>query len=136
LIELLVSLVVLGVGMIGLSKMYVAGMTIYLKSKYTAVVAQRLQYELDQAESLHFNVLEDAANLIDVAKYPAADGYSELPTANGVQFDVPDLPRGHGTVTVSHYREMDSILLVTIQISWNGGHNLSFTDSTATLLVK
>lgn len=136
LIELLVSCVILGIGLVGLSNMYLAGMRMYLSAQYTSVAAQRAQYELERAQSLRFTVLQNSAHLINDAWYPTADGYQELSTQNGVEFDIKELPRGYGRITVSRFQQNPSLLLVEIFISWNGGLNTSSSTTVSTLLVK
>ncbi|HEY3379323.1 MAG TPA: prepilin-type N-terminal cleavage/methylation domain-containing protein [Armatimonadota bacterium] len=120
LVELLISCVILGIGMVALLHLYMVSMWSYQKARYIALATVRAQHELEKAENLKFNVMRDRANLIGDSRYQASEGYSELVGRNGVEFAISALPNGHGTVTVSNFHGHANLLQIEIRISWEG----------------
>lgn len=120
LVELLVSCVILAIGLVALSQLFVTAMWSYQKARYTTIATERVQHELEKAQSLRFNVLRDSANLISETRYSPLDGYQELPGHNGVEFDMDSIPGGHGVMTISPYHGNASLLKIDITITWKG----------------
>jgi hypothetical protein len=80
--------------------------------------------------------LHDTSHLINNAWYPATDGYQELTSQDGVEFDIKELPHGHGVITIKPYQDHPSVLIATITIAWRGGLNIASSDMVLTLIVK
>lgn len=120
LVELLVSCVILAIGLVALSQLFVTAMWSYQKARYTTIATERVQHELEKAQSLRFNVLRDNANLISDTRYSSLDGYRELAGHNGVEFDMESIPGGHGVITISPFQGKASLLKIDITITWTG----------------
>lgn len=126
LVELLVSVVILSLGLIGLSQLHMAAMWTYYKTRDLSIATQRAQLELEKAQNLGFNLL-DHGTLVAADPAPtcySASEYSLLTTGRGVQFQVPSLPAGVGTVKIAKFTPggvpKQNLITVTIEITWDG----------------
>lgn len=118
LIEILVAISITSISLVALSQLYTYSMWMYERGRNTSIASQRAQYELEKIQNLQFNILKNSAHLIDDSRYSALEGYSELPTNNGVQFPLPELRGGRGTITISNFRDYEHILQIVIEITW------------------
>lgn len=121
-VELLVSLVILGVGLIGLLQLYMAATVTYQKGRCLSLATGRVQQELEKVHHLGYTGLMTNP-LIHNTRYPASE-YTALTGARGVQFDMAALPNGHGTITIGDLMEdgaaVPNIAVVTLEITWDG----------------
>ncbi|MHB9025542.1 MAG: type IV pilus modification PilV family protein [Armatimonadota bacterium] len=119
LVELLVSSVILAIGFIALSQLYLASMWTYWKAHYLSVATERAQQEIEYAQRLKFPAL-DTANANSLATYYLEPGYTALDTGRGVHFYERKLPSGEGTLTVTNYNTYSYLLKVTVEVNWLG----------------
>lgn len=148
LVELLVAIVILSIGLIGLSQLYLSAMWTFEKSRNLAMATGRAQLEYEQLLNLkhgqlwamlantHYITTDETDTL---GKFPDRD-YDELESGDGVCFYVPEMPGnytvpaadlpagesvlkvdgGYGTIRVSKYDGEDTLLQVIVQVAWGG----------------
>ncbi|MHB9130068.1 MAG: prepilin-type N-terminal cleavage/methylation domain-containing protein [Armatimonadota bacterium] len=128
--ELLVSILILGIGLVGLGQLYLGATWAYQKSRLLSLATQRAQLEFEHVRGLGYTGVTHPT-LINPTHFPAAEGYTlQSSTANGsatvnvVRFADPLLPGGYGTVTISN-PYVDSgvpaknMAQVDIQVFWD-----------------
>ncbi|HEX2949654.1 MAG TPA: prepilin-type N-terminal cleavage/methylation domain-containing protein [Armatimonadota bacterium] len=139
LVELLVSVVILAIGLVALSQLYLAALWTYHCAQYTSIAAERAQQELETVQRLgadSYTPLTDSTP----SCYPSTV-YTSYSAGHGVQFQVPELPRGHGTVVItknpflqtpaSDYQQLASAV---ITITWQPSSTKQSTVSLITYL--
>jgi len=110
--------VILSLGLIALSQLYLAGMYTYKKARFMSVATQRAQQELERVHDLKYNGLA-YGTLIDATRFPP-DEYTALFFRRGVRFTVDELPQGYGTIVIAKYNGYTHLLKVTISVKWGG----------------
>lgn len=127
LIELLVSAVILSVGLVGLSQLYMGAMWTYKKGRNLSVATQRAQLEMEKVRNLGFDGLINGINTSSPDQEDAylPEYYTYLSSRMGVQFTVGNLPNGRGTLTWQPYPigtelKKAKMLQITLDISWDG----------------
>ena len=126
LVEVLVALVILGVGLVSLIQLFIVAMWSYQKAHYLSIATQHAQYEFERVENFGCNVMKQTpANLLNSAIYDPNAGYTQHYTAgvaDGIQIAENDLPSGRCTVIVSPFRSTanTNIIEVTISVTWTG----------------
>lgn len=125
LIELLVSTLILGVALVACSQLCLTGMYTYQKARSISVATQRAQYEQEKLQNLPFNIIAtaldaDSCKLVP-SLYPAST-YQQITNngQRGVAFTLGDVPDGHGTVMLSHFKGYQHILQIDITVWWQG----------------
>jgi prepilin-type N-terminal cleavage/methylation domain-containing protein len=103
LIELMVTIVLLGIGLVGVSSMFVVGYRTQLHAHFASVATDLAARKLEQMKSAGYN------------------GISE--TTFAPEFAVPELPSGSGTIAYAPYPESTSTnqYLVQVVVTWGGG---------------
>jgi type IV pilus assembly protein PilV len=129
LIEVLVSIVVLSIGLLGLAALQVSGLRVGQSSFYRA---QAAQFATDMADRLRANAGE--ARTCELA---LADATPTSPTTT-CQRDLVDwrtrlrnLPGGNGAVDVDLTTNM-----VTVTVQWDDSRGGGTTDSTFALVTR
>jgi prepilin-type N-terminal cleavage/methylation domain-containing protein len=148
LVEVLISVIILAVGLLALSQLYVTGMYTYQKARNMSLATQRASREMERAQNFTFTLINSAhsQNKIVPDLYPAPE-YTAFADPNdadlkGVNFDVPELPEGVGTVIFSHFydntqgKEMPNLLQVDVLIEWGGKPNTQTPIHLVTLIAN
>ena len=124
LIELLVVIVIISLGLVSISTMFVGAIISDMK-------AERISYANDRAikemERLRGATFSNA--VVDTTVFRPADGYTILSQgANGsgvVAFAVPELPQATGRVAITYYNPGTGIYpnlkQIAVSLSWLGG---------------
>lgn len=140
LIEMLVACVILAIGLIGLSQLYLASMWTYQKSRNLALATEVAQYELEKAQSYGYTGLNGALTDDLYLRTQSGGIYTWLPAGNGVSFPVSQLPGGQGTVVWTHYvassQTVASLLQVEVTITWGGSVRAQSKMKVDTLIAK
>jgi hypothetical protein len=123
-------MLVLSLALVGLSQLYVASMATYTKARYLSVATQRAQYELEHVKNLGFYKLSNAFADGSTAflRTSAGGQYTWAANQTGptyiVNFTVPDLPGGTGTITWAYWKPItesgSNLYRVEITVTWNG----------------
>jgi hypothetical protein len=120
-VELLISSVILSLGFVAMGQLYVASMWTYEKSHDLSVATQRAQFELEKAAHLKYEGLTvaDLSSAYPSPQYTVSQNRT-------ISFNVPDLPSGEGTITMSKdpYNAGgaadQNLLGVLVTINWRG----------------
>jgi len=106
LIELMVTIVLLGVGLVGVSSMFIVGYKNQTHAHFTSVAADVANRKVERLRSA-------GLNSIDNVTFPSP-------------FAVPELPSGQGTIIWEPYPDPTSSnqLLATVSITWGGGKGI------------
>lgn len=149
LVEVLISVVILTVGLLAVSQLYVTGMVTYQKARNMSLAAQRAQRELERVQNLTYTLIHTAYvdNKIVPNLYPTALGYAAYTDPNdsevkGVTFTVDELPEGTGTVTFQPYfhptlgKTVPNLLQVDVNIEWGGKPSTQTPVHLITLVVN
>ena len=139
LIELLVTTVVLALGLIALSTLFVAGIISDMKAERIQIATNRMRQELERMRSAGYS-----GALIDSTVFKAADGYTiteSQPNLTGIaSFTEPSLPGGTGTVEIRYYNPGTGIYAnlkqVSVALSWGGGRRTQGSVYATTLLAN
>jgi prepilin-type N-terminal cleavage/methylation domain-containing protein len=135
LVELLVSVLLLGIGIVAVCQLYVVSMWTAQKAHYLSVATQRAQYELEQAEALPFAAMNLQSGT-PLSQYYPTGLYTDLATGRGVQFSVSTLPQGQGTIRIESYYGYDYLVQVIVEVTWAGARQAQSTVAVATLVAK
>lgn len=102
LIELLAVIFILGVGLTGVSMLFVAGIVSSSKSRRISMATDTAQKQMERIRSAGFS-----GSIVDADVFTEADGYTILEEqadkTGRVGFAVPDLPNGQGVIEIRHY---------------------------------
>jgi type II secretory pathway pseudopilin PulG len=106
LIELMVTVTLLAIGLVGVSSMFIVGYRTQVHAHFASVATDVAAKKIEEMKSAGFNG-------IDQTSFP--------PT-----FAVTDLPSGQGTTTFAPYPETDSHnqYLVQVVLTWGGGRGV------------
>ena len=134
LIELLVAVLILGLALISLSQLYLAGMWTTQKARYLSLATQRAQAEMERAQELGILNLTQGASV-----YPTPE-YTPYFFGRGVTFTEDNLPEGRGIVTWSVYPHNTTgnqyLLKVDIFLTWQGAARTRSKVHLTTLLTN
>ena len=139
LIELLVTTVLLALGLIALSTLFVAGIVSSMKAERIEMATNRMRQELERMRSAGYS-----GALIDPAVFKSTDGYTLTEThtdLTGVaSFTEPSLPSGTGTVEIRYYNPGTGIYAnlkrISVQVSWGGGRRTQGSVYATTLIAN
>jgi len=136
LVELLVTLLILGMALISLSQLYLAGMWTTQKARYMSIATKRAQSEIERTQDLGLLILRNGPS---EDSYPAAE-YTYHADGRGVDFQTPPLPDGRGSVTWQFWppntAENEYLLKVTTHITWEGSSRSRSVVNVCTLLTN
>lgn len=107
LIELLVTIVIIAIGLLGVATMFLYGMTSRLYAQYSVIATDAADQKLEQVRSAGYNS-------INSANFPSP-------------FPVPELPEGEGIISWEPYPNPTSNnqYKVTVEVHWGGGRRVS-----------
>lgn len=126
--ELLVACVILAIGIVGMSQLYLAAMFTFEKSRYLSVGTGRAQEEMEFVQNIPFQELRKSIDGEDfimennedgVGRFPDAK-YDQVDTNDGVTFTIDTLPRGEGFITIKPHDNMKDLIEVTVEVTWEG----------------
>lgn len=136
LVELLVTLLILGLALVSLSQLYLAGMWTTQKAQYMTIATKRAQAEIERTQNLGLLILRNGPN---EESYPSAD-YTYHSDGHGVDFVAPPLPNGRGSVTWQFWPPNTAgnqyLLKVTANVSWDGSTRSRSMVNVSTLLTN
>jgi len=136
LVELLVSVLIVSLGLVALSQLFVSALWTYQKAHYLSIATQQAQYEMEKVRDL--GVLR-LMNGVDTTAYPPAV-YTANGTNNGVTFQVPTLPGGAGSVLWTPYpagaTNNQYLQQVVIAITWTGARRAKSVVNVTTLVTN
>ncbi len=136
LVEILISLVILSLGLVSMSQLYVAAMWTTQKARYLSLATQRAQFEYENVQSLGAAALMGGPN--DEMYDPTE--YQFTPSVNRVDFQVESLPESACWVTWANYPAtgtgFDQQVKVDIVISWLGPRKSRSDVTLSTLLTN
>lgn len=144
LVEILVAILILGVGIVGLSNLYLATMWTYQKARNLSLATQRAELELENIQrqaATAYTALTDTSKPLIPACYSAVI-YSALPSGRGVSFKVPGLPGGSGKITITtdpfkkNRPEDAKLASASIVITWTGSKRGQSNVSLTTLITN
>ncbi|MHB9024747.1 MAG: hypothetical protein ACYC7E_11330 [Armatimonadota bacterium] len=101
-----------------------AALSTYFNTRCQSIAADRAQQEIEYAQRIGYDSL-DPDNPKSLATY-YPPGYVDLPTGRGVRCSEQQLPNGACLVRVTNFRTFDNVLMVTVQVTWDGpspGHS-------------
>jgi prepilin-type N-terminal cleavage/methylation domain-containing protein len=103
LIEMMVTLILLGIGLVGVSSMFVVGYRTQLHAHFASVATDIASRRIEQMKSAGFNGIDDLT-------FPPS-------------FAVSEIPSGNGSVTFAPYPDPSSTnqYLVQVVVAWGGG---------------
>jgi prepilin-type N-terminal cleavage/methylation domain-containing protein len=107
LIEMMVTIILLGIGLVGVSSMFVVGYRTQLHAHFASVATDVGARKIEQMKSAGFNGI---------------DGITFPPS-----FDVSEIPSGNGSVTYAPYPDPSSTnqYLVQVVVTWGGGPGIA-----------
>ncbi len=116
LIELMVTIVILGVGIAGVAAMFLYGYRAQLNAHYTILATAAANEVLEEMRSAGYNN-------VDSEHFPSA-------------FTVADVPRGVGTIAWEQFPAPTSTNMkrVTVEVSWQGGRTIHGVTRASTLI--
>lgn len=106
LIELMVTITLLAIGLVGVASMFIYGYRTQVHAHFASVAADLAAKKIERMKAAGFNG-------IDSTLFPSS-------------FDVPELPSGQGTLSFVPHPNQDSEnqYLVTVTINWGGGNGI------------
>jgi prepilin-type N-terminal cleavage/methylation domain-containing protein len=139
LIELLVTIVILVVGLVALSTLFVAGIISDLKAERIQIATNRVRQELERMRSAGYS-----GTLIDADVFKPADGYSiveQHPDLTGrVSFADSRLPSSSGTLEIRFYDAgagiYPNLKRISVSLAWGGGKRTQGTVYASTLIAN
>ena len=139
LIELLVTVVLLAIGLVALSSLFVVGIISDMKAERIQVATNRARQELERVRSAGYS-----GALIHTDVFKPGDGYTiveQNPDLTGaVGFTDPRLPASSGTVRIRYYDSgagvYPNLKQVSVTLSWGGGRRTQGTVRSDTLLAN
>ncbi len=116
LIELMVTVSLLAIGLVGVSSMFVVGYRTQVHAHFASVAADLAAKKIEEMKSAGFNGI---------------DGTSFPPT-----FTATDLPSGQGTITYAPYPDSGSQnqYLVQVVVTWAGGQGIEGRVALSTVI--
>jgi prepilin-type N-terminal cleavage/methylation domain-containing protein len=137
LIELMIVIVLLGIGLVGVSTMFVSGVISDTKAERIARATNAAQRELERLRSAGYSGCQ-----IDATVFPSADGYTivlQNPNLTGtVQFPIAGLPGGTGTIQIAYYSDATgtwpNLKQVTVTATWGGARRTQGSVEMSTLI--
>jgi Tfp pilus assembly protein PilV len=107
LIELMVTVVLLAIGLVGVASMFLHGYRTQVNAHFASVAADEAAKKLERMKAAGFNGISS--------------------TLFAPTFTVAELPAGAGTIEFSPYPEVDSTnqYRVRVTITWGGGPGIS-----------
>lgn len=137
LLELLVVVVLLGVGLVGLSGVFVSALVSDMKGERLATATYQAQHELERIRGAEFGNA-----LVDPSIFPSSEGYTiiqqQANKTGVVGFSVPGLPGGTGRITISYYQSPVGIYPnlkdIRVTVTWGGGRQTQSNVALSTLL--
>jgi prepilin-type N-terminal cleavage/methylation domain-containing protein len=137
LLELLVVVVILGIGLTALSGVFVSALVSDMKGERLATATYRAQEELERIRGAEFGNA-----LVDSTIFPSSEGYTIIQqNANKtgvVGFSVPGLPGAIGRITIAYYQSPVGIYPnlkdIRVTITWGGGRQAQSSVVLGTLL--
>jgi prepilin-type N-terminal cleavage/methylation domain-containing protein len=116
LIELMVTIVILGLGIASVAVMFLYAYRSQLNAHYTILATAAANEVLEEMRSAGYNNLD-----------------SELFAST---FTVDDVPRGMGTITMEQFPTATSTNMkrVTVEVSWQGGRTIHGITRASTLV--
>ncbi|MHB9025138.1 MAG: type II secretion system protein [Armatimonadota bacterium] len=140
LVELLVSVVILGIGLVALIQLYMGALWSYQKGRYLSLATQRAQLEYEKVQNLGFYGLDNGPTDFTYLRTQSGGEYTWLTASPGVSFTVNSLPNGRGTVTWQHFpvngAGSANMLKVDIRILWDGSQKSQSDVRIVTLLAN
>lgn len=123
LIELLVSCLILALGLVAMSQLFISAVYAYHTSRNNSIATQRAQREYEYVGNIGFYALRGCSPTSNPYNYDSS--YALNTNNNGVTFPVLELTGGHGDVTWEAYPSGTTMsaahmLKVTIHIAWRG----------------
>lgn len=118
LIELMVTLVILAIGLVGVSTMFLYGYQSQLNAHYQILATAEANRILEEMRSV---------------------GYNHINTTNfPTPFSVDTIPRGVGEIVIAPYplATTQNMYKVDIRISWYGGRNIRGATRLTTLIAN
>jgi len=114
----MVTVVLLAVGLVGVSSMFIVGYRTQLHAHFASVASDMAAKKLERMKSAGFNA-------INATNFP--------PT-----FAVAELPSGQGTVAFAPFPETTSTgqYLVTVTVSWGGGTGVAGRTVISTVISR
>jgi prepilin-type N-terminal cleavage/methylation domain-containing protein len=106
LIELMVTIVLLAVGLVGVSSMFIVGYRNQTHAHFASVASDIANRKVERLRSAGYNAINNT-------NFPSP-------------FAVPELPSGQGTITWEPYPDPTSSnqLVATITVNWGGGNGI------------
>lgn len=127
-------MLIISLGLVALSQLYIASMWTYQKARYLSVATQRAQFEIEKVQNLGaLNLL----NGVDDNSYPP-DIYGHDANRMGATFQEKSLPGGTGHVFWSYYPPNqdgnEHLLKVDVIMSWKSAEKTRTKVELTTLL--
>lgn len=124
LIELLASVVILGLALTAISVLFVGGIVSNQKALRISRATYLAQLEMERLRSAGY-----AGAVVDPLFFPSAKGYSILQQNENltgtVGFTVTDLPQGQGTIDIDYFHAptgyYPNLKTITATVTWQGG---------------
>lgn len=136
LVELLVSVLILGMAMVSLGQLYIASNLTAQKARYLSLATQRAGAEMEKAEDLGILSLQNGPNS---ASYDTAS-YSYNSDNKGVTFTTNEPPNGQGSVTWVNWPPNtagnSNLLKVDVILTWHAAGIPSSQVHLTTLLTN
>ncbi|UCH33962.1 MAG: prepilin-type N-terminal cleavage/methylation domain-containing protein [Armatimonadota bacterium] len=139
LIELLVTIVILAIGLVALSTLFVAGIISDIKAERIQIATNRARQELERMRSAGYS-----GALIHTDIFKPADGYSiteSNPDLTGiVSFAEPLLPASTGSLEIRYYDSgagiYPNLKRLSVTLAWGGGKRTQGAVFASTLLAN
>ena len=124
LIELLVVIVILAVGLVSISTLFVGALVSDVKAERIAFANHRAKKEMERLKGATYSNA-----VVDASVFPTSRGYTILetgPSGTGVVgFSVPELPGATGRINIGYYDGgagiYPNLKQVRVSLSWMGG---------------
>jgi prepilin-type N-terminal cleavage/methylation domain-containing protein len=123
LIELIVVIFILAVGLTSVASLFIAGVVSSRQAERISAATYEAQHQMEKARALGFGNCR-----VDPDIFPTTDGY-EIAVMNADQtgsldFSVPQLPDGHGTLSIEYYDPgtgpYANLKVITVTVIWSG----------------
>ena len=130
------AMLILGLALVALSQLFLAGMWTTQKARYLSISTQRAQAEMEKVQDLGMLTLLNGPT---EESYPATEYWYDA-DQHGINFTDDNLPNGRGSVTWSSYPNNvagnDHLLRVDIDITWEGASRSRSQVHVTTLLTN
>lgn len=125
LVEVLVSTMILGIGLVALAQLYLAAMWTYQKSYYMSLATQRAQQEYEKVQNLGFYALENGPDDFTYLRVSQGGEYEWQIGVPVVRFSMADvMTGGQGVISWTHWPPNTvgnaNMLKVEIEVTWVG----------------